>query len=372
MDLQELYYWFHKHPELAYNEFKTTAKIRAVLQEAGIKILDSNLNTGLIAKISGQHRGKSIALRSDIDALPIQEENDFAYVSEHPGVMHACGHDFHITALLGAAVLLQEKRERLKGTVYLIFQPAEEAPGGAEKIVATGLLEEVEEYYAIHTAARQETGTIAISEGPVMAAVDRFTIQIEGRGTHAAHPDLGVDPIVTAAAMIQNIQTIVSRNLDPFTAGLVSVTHIEGGNTWNVIPEQVFLEGTVRSLSAESRSLIHDRLIEIADHTAASYGAKASLQWMEGPPAVINDRSLCQKARRAASLAGLSVMEEVPSLGGEDFSLYLSNDQKSIPSKGAFLRIGTGGSYPNHHPKFTADPEALDRAALFLAEIADL
>ena len=372
MDLKELYYWFHKHPELAYNEFETTAKIRDVLQKAGIEILNTDLKTGLIARVTGEQPGKTIALRSDIDALPIQEENDFAYVSEHPGVMHACGHDFHITALLGAAVLLQEQRDRLKGNIYLIFQPAEEAPGGAGQMVATGLLDEIDEYYAIHTAAGQETGTVAISEGAVMAAVDRFTIQIDGRGTHAAHPDQGVDPIVTAAAMIQNIQTIVSRNLDPFTAGLVSVTHIEGGNTWNVIPEHVFLEGTVRSLSSESRSLIHDRLIDIADHTAASYGAKALLQWMEGPPAVINDRSLCQRAREAADLAGLRVIEERPSLGGEDFSLYLKEGKTGVPHKGAFLRMGTGGSYPNHHPKFTADPEALEKATLFLANIADL
>lgn len=362
LNLEEIFYRFHMTPELSYKEYETTASIKKILGQLNIQILDSSLLTGVIALIPGENHDSPIALRADIDALPITEQTNLPYKSRNDGVMHACGHDFHTTALLGAADILKDKK--LQRDVYLIFQPAEEAPGGARKVIETGLLKNVKEYFAIHTSPDHKVGAIGIKKGPVMAAVDKFEIIIKGKGTHAGHPDKGVDPVVVSAAVIQSAQTIISRNTDPFEPGLVSITHIEGGNTWNVIPETVYMEGTVRTLSPDNRQLVKQRLEDIAVHTAKAYSANATVKWYEGPPAVINDTELVSKAKIAAKRAGLIAEDTCESLGGEDFSYYLEN------AKGAFLRIGTGGNYPNHHPAFTADAQALKKASCFLAWLA--
>lgn len=364
MDIKKVFFWFHEHPELPYQEYRTTAKIAELLKTTGAEILETDLETGLIAVIRGKEEGPAIALRSDIDALPIEEETDLEYKSRNPGVMHACGHDFHITSLLGAADILARRKDEIKGRIYLIFQPAEEAPGGAKKVLQTGVLKDVREYFAIHTSPDHMPGTVGIRKGAVMASVDRFQIHVNGKGSHAGHPDQGIDPIVAAAAIVQNVQTIVSRNIEPFSPGLVSITHIEGGNTWNVIPQTVYMEGTVRSLSPDVRIQIKKRLDEIAVHTAAAYGAEAVTEWYEGPPAVINDEELIKTAERAAETAGLIAEDTQPSLAGEDFSYYLEN------ARGVFVRMGTGGAYPNHHPKFTVSCDALEKSAVFLAEAA--
>lgn len=364
MNIKKLFAWFHEHPELSYQEYRTTAKIAEILEEIGVEILEAGLETGLIAVIKGEEGGPSIALRSDIDALPIKEETNLEYKSRNPGVMHACGHDFHITSLLGAADILVRSKDEIKGTIYLIFQPAEEAPGGARKVIQTGVLKEVRGYLAIHTSSDHKPGRVGIRKGAVMASVDRFQIHVMGKGTHAGHPDQGIDPVVVSAAIVQNVQTIVSRNIEPFSPGLVSITHIEGGNTWNVIPQSVYMEGTVRSLSPDVRQLIKERLNQIAVCTAAAYGAEAITEWYEGPPAVINDEELTKKAEKAAKTAGLVVEEAQPSLAGEDFSYYLES------VGGVFIKMGTGGKYPNHHPKFTASCDALEKSAAFLAEAA--
>jgi len=363
-ELTELFFWFHEHPELAYEEYETTKKISAVLKEAGIEILDLNLKTGLVAKIQGDFDGPVIALRSDIDALPIQEESELSYSSQTPGVMHACGHDFHLTTMLGAAKLLQNSKHDIHGTIKIIFQPAEEAPGGAKKIIETGVLKDVKLFWGIHTTPGTSVGTIGIRKGAVMAAVDRFSISIQGKGSHAAQPDQGIDSIVVASAIVQAVQTIVSRNLNPFSSGLISITHIESGNTWNVLPDKAFMEGTIRTMEASDRVLIQSRLETIVKKTAEVYGAEATLSWFPGAPAVINDDKLCEFAEKVALQQGFHIQEAEKSLGGEDFSFYLEE------KKGAFLRIGTGGDYPIHHPKFTADPYALAPAAEFIAKLA--
>lgn len=361
--LQETFRWMHRHPELSYEEVETTKRLRQVLQAHDVAILDSGLPTGLVAEVGTD--GPVIALRADIDALPVTEETGLPYASEIPGHMHACGHDFHTSALLGAALLLKRKEHELQGRVKLVFQPAEEAPGGAKKVLETGLLQDVCAIFGMHVSPRLPVGTLGLRAGAVTASVDRFQITFRGQGTHAAHPDAGIDPIPAAAAFIQAAQTIVSRNLNPFAAGLVSITHVEGGNTWNVIPSTVLVEGTTRSLGKEERQLIRENLCRLAERIAEGHGAQAEIDWYEGPPATDNAPEWIEVARQAAKEQSLEVVEAPASLAGEDFAYY----QEQLP--GAFVLVGTGHSFSNHHPKFQLDPAALQPAAAFLARLAE-
>lgn len=269
----------HMHPELSYEEYETTERIKRELAAAGIEILQIPLKTGVTAIVRGAKPGKTYGLRCDIDALPIEEETDLPYKSKTPGKMHACGHDFHTAAVFGAALLLQERKEELQGTVKILFQPAEESSHGAETVLETGVLSDVTAIFGLHTAAYLPVGTLGIRAGSVMAAVDRFELNITGTGCHGGHPNEGVDTILVAASVIQAFQSIVGRNLNPFHTGVVSVTRINGGNTWNVIPDKVELEGTVRSMEKDDRIFIERRMREIAEHTAAAYGANAELLW---------------------------------------------------------------------------------------------
>ena len=242
----------HMHPELSYEEYETTERIKRELAAAGIEILQIPLKTGVTAIVRGAKPGKTYGLRCDIDALPIAEETDLPYKSKTPGKMHACGHDFHTAAVFGAALLLQERKEELQGTVKILFQPAEESSHGAETVLETGVFSDVTAIFGLHTAAYLPVGTLGIRAGSVMAAVDRFELNITGTGCHGGHPDEGVDTILVAASVIQAFQSIVGRNLNPFHTGVVSVTRINGGNTWNVIPDKVELEGTVRSMEKDA------------------------------------------------------------------------------------------------------------------------
>ena len=357
------FYWFHRHPELSYEEVETTKRLREDLAAAGIEVLDLPLKTGLVAKV-GTGEAPFIALRSDIDGLPIQEESGLAYASEHAGRMHACGHDFHISAVLGSAYLLKAKERELRGTVYLIFQPAEEAPGGARKVMETGVLKDVQAIFGLHTSPLYDVGTLGIRSGAVTASVDKFTVTFHGKGTHAAHPERGIDPIVMAASFVTAAQSIVSRNIDPAHPGLVSITHIESGNTWNVIPESSWLEGTVRCLTAEDRKLIKKRIYELAEGQAASFGGHAELTWYAGPPATDNTPNWTDFAIEVAKEAELDVVPAPVNLAGEDFAYY----QEEIP--GVFVLVGTGKSPANHNPKFHVDPAALGPAARYMARLA--
>ena len=357
------FYWFHRHPELSYEEVETTKRLREDLAAVGIEVLDLPLKTGLVAKV-GTGEAPFIALRCDIDGLPIQEESGLAYASEHAGRMHACGHDFHISAVLGSAYLLKAKERELRGTVYLIFQPAEEAPGGARKVMETGVLKDVQAIFGLHTSPLYDVGMLGIRSGAVTASVDKFTVTFHGKGTHAAHPERGIDPIVMAASFVTAAQSIVSRNIDPAHPGLVSITHIESGNTWNVIPESSWLEGTVRCLTAEDRKLIKKRIYELAEGQAASFGGHAELTWYAGPPATDNTPDWTDFAIEAAKEAGLDVVPAPVNLAGEDFAYY----QEEIP--GVFVLVGTGKSPANHNPKFHVDPAALGPAAKYMARLA--
>lgn len=357
------FYWFHRHPELSYEEVETTKLLREDLAAVGIEVLDLPLKTGLVAKV-GTGEAPFIALRCDIDGLPIQEESGLAYASEHAGRMHACGHDFHISAVLGSAYLLKAKERELRGTVYLIFQPAEEAPGGARKVMETGVLKDVQAIFGLHTSPLYDVGMLGIRSGAVTASVDKFTVTFHGKGTHAAHPERGIDPIVMAASFVTAAQSIVSRNIDPAHPGLVSITHIESGNTWNVIPESSWLEGTVRCLTAEDRKLIKKRIYELAEGQAASFGGHAELTWYAGPPATDNTPDWTDFAIEVAKEAELDVVPAPVNLAGEDFAYY----QEEIP--GVFVLVGTGKSPANHNPKFHVDPAALGPAARYMARLA--
>lgn len=353
----------HMHPELSYEEYETTERIKRELAAAGIEILQIPLKTGVTAIVRGAKPGKTYGLRCDIDALPIEEETDLPYKSKTPGKMHACGHDFHTAAVFGAALLLQERKEELQGTVKILFQPAEESSHGAETVLETGVFSDVTAIFGLHTAAYLPVGTLGIRAGSVMAAVDRFELNITGTGCHGGHPDEGVDTILVAASVIQAFQSIVGRNLNPFHTGVVSVTRINGGNTWNVIPDKVELEGTVRSMEKDDRIFIERRMREIAEHTATAYGANAELLWYPGPPATVNEKAWSAFAQKVAEESGFEVVPQRNSTGGEDFAFYL----EKIP--GCFINVGTGVGYPNHHPKFYADEAALTPAAEYLEKL---
>ncbi len=366
MTQQELIAFFedvHRHPELAFREERTTAKVKEALERAGIEAHPSGLATGLIAVIRGAGPGRVIGLRADMDALPVQEETGLPYASCVPGVMHACGHDFHTACMLGAALELKEREQELAGTVKIVFQPAEEISAGGRVVARQEILRDVEEFYSCHTYPGFEAGTLGIKPGPVMAAPDAFTIRIRGKGAHAGNPHLGVDPIPAAAALVLSAQNIISRSKDAFEPALLSITHMQAGTTWNIVPEEAFIEGTVRTLNMALRKDIQIRLDIMAKAIAQAHGCEAKVEWMTGPDPVDNDEALCRIAAEIAEESGFTVARQDNTMGGEDFSEYL----KLCP--GAFIRVGTGGGYANHHPKFTADERALWPAAQFFAEL---
>lgn len=366
--------WFHRHPELSYEEVETTDKIRELLTEAGIEILPCPLASGVVAVVRGQKKtadegGGSIALRCDIDALPIVEEADVPYRSETEGKMHACGHDFHITAGLGAAILLQKHREQLCGTVKFIFQPGEEDARGALKILETDVMDDVERIWGFHADPTNEVGVIGIREGYVTAAVDRFLIRVKGIGCHGAHPDDGIDPIPVAAAIIQGLHTIVGRNVNAFHPALLSVTRVQAGTTWNVIPARAELEGTVRTMHREDRALYERRVRETAEGIAASYGAQAEVVWIESAPATYNDGGMARLCEEIALRQGMRTVPEEQSLGGDDFSYYMAEETMGRQVPGCYVKIGTGAGHPIHHPGFRVEEKVILPAAKYLAEI---
>lgn len=355
--------WFHSHPELSYEEFETTAKIRVILQEEGIEILPYELETGLIAVINGEMPGPVQMLRCDIDALPMQEETGLSYASKYPGRMHACGHDFHVTAGIGCAILLQRQKKKLAGTVKIVFQPGEETSLGALKILETDVMADVERAWGFHADPSNEAGVLGIRQGYVTAAVDRFVITVKGTGCHGAHPDDGADPIPAAAAMIQALQTIVTRNVNAFHPALISVTRMEAGNTWNIIPETAYLEGTVRTMDRQDRVLMEKRMVEIAKCTAAAYGMEAKVEWIAGPPAVYNDEEMADYSIGKAYEAGFKVVPEESSMGGDDFSFY----EEKIP--GCYLKVGTGKGERIHQPGFAVEESVLLPTAEYLTKL---
>lgn len=364
-ELINLFHDFHKHPELPNEEFQTTAKIRKLLSDVDIEILDLPLKTGLVAQVKGNPNGPVVAIRCDIDALPIEEETSLSYKSMEEGKMHACGHDFHTTVVLGAAYLVKKYQPSLIGTVKFIFQPAEESGDGAQKILATGALDDVEAIFGIHSISDAEVGVLGVREGAMTAAVDKFEINITGVGSHAARPEKSVDSVIMATSIVNSLQTIVSRSISPTKEALLSVTHIQAGNTWNVIPETAYIEGTVRTFDEDTRELIPERMKCIIEGIAMAYGGKAELTWHHGSPATKNTKEWTNYAAKLGRLVGYEVTDKAMGLEGEDFAYY----QKKIP--GAFIVIGTGLSEAHHHPEYTVDEKAIISAAKYFAKLAE-
>ncbi|MDR1575744.1 MAG: amidohydrolase [Treponema sp.] len=361
--LFEWFQWFHRRPEPSGAEHGTTARIKELLRETGIRVIDTGLETGLVARIDGSAEGPVVALRCDIDALPIQEDSGLPYASENAGYMHACGHDFHLTAMLGAALLLNKRRGEIKGTVKLVFQCAEENGGGAKQVLETGVLEDVREIYGLHVESSRAPGVISISAGPVNAAVGGFRALIKGKGGHASAPHECIDPVSAAGQLIVAAQTIVSRSTDPFDKVVLSITHVEAGNTWNVIPQEALLEGTIRTLGTEQFKTVAEQLGRICRGVDEIAGTVTEYNWLCGGPSVDNNAVLADFAAKTAESLGLTVMPAVPGMGGEDFALY----QERIP--GLFFTVGVGSPQAVHHPGFRADPAPLHTAAEFLAEL---
>ncbi|MDU2896666.1 MAG: amidohydrolase [Clostridium sp.] len=364
-ELIGLFHEFHRHPELSNEEFETTKKIKELLGQVDIEVLDLPLKTGLVAQVKGNPNGPVVAIRCDIDALPIIEETSLSYKSLSNGKMHACGHDFHTAVVLGAAYLVKKYQGSLIGTVKFIFQPGEESGDGAEKIISTGALDDVDAIFGIHNVSDFEVGVMGLKEGAMTAAVDRFEIKITGVGSHAAKPEKSIDPIIISTNIINALQTIVSRNISPTDKALLSVTHVESGNTWNVIPETAYIEGTVRTLDEHTRELIPERMKALVEGISKSYGGNAELIWHSGSPATKNDEEWTNFASKLGRIMGYDVKRITMGLEGEDFAYY----QKEIP--GVFIVVGTGISEAHHHPEYTVDEKAIIKCSRYFARLAE-
>lgn len=361
--LREIRHYLHQHPEISENEFETTAFIKKHLKDLGIEPLDYPLKTGVIAEIgSGQ---PIIALRADIDALPIIEKTGLAYASKN-GAMHACGHDFHQTSLLGAAQILKERKAEIKGTVRLIFQPAEENFQGAYQVIEAGGIEGVSAIIGYHNNPHLKPGQIGLRSGAIMAGVEQFEVTVAGISAHAARPDLGVDTVLAITTMIHNLQQIVSRTVSPFDSAVLSVTHIDVGTTWNVLPAKGFFEGTIRTFDPKIRLAVINKFTKIVETTAEQFGAQVSIQWGNSPKVTYNDATLTPLIFENSKTFA-QVIETLPSTGGEDFAAY----QEKIPGVFAFVGSNGADNAPDwHHDDFIVKDEALPTAVNYFVENA--
>lgn len=363
---QQLIDWrreLHSTPELSGQEVATTARLRNWLESAGLRLLPYDLATGIVAEV-GQGE-KVIALRADIDALPIEEASGVSFSSRHSGVMHACGHDIHSTVVLGAALLLKEREAQLPGRVRLLFQPAEENFTGARALIKAGVLRDVSAIFGMHNEPSLPVGTFATRGGAFYANVDRFVIKVKGKGAHAARPHEGVDAIVLASHLVTTLQTITSRNINTLESVVVSVTRIQGGNTWNVLPEKVELEGTIRTHSTSVQQQVEKHIRKIAAGFAEAFGAEIEVLLFAGPTTLINDEKWAAFATEVAQAAGYHTQTAGLHMGGEDFAVYLQH----IP--GAFVSIGSASEYGLHHPAFNPDENLLEGAARYFAALAE-
>jgi len=364
----------HRHPELSFREERTAAWIADRLREIGCDEVRTGVGgTGVVAVIRGANPGPVVALRADIDALPIQDEKDVPYRSTVPGVMHACGHDAHTAALLGVAAHYAASRDGLTGERRLLFQPAEEVtPGGALGMIGDGALDGVSAIYGVHLWTPLPFGTIASAPGPVMAAENEFFVEIRGKGGHGGMPHEAVDAIAAGAAFVQAVQTIVSRSVNPLEPAVVTIGSFQAGTAPNIVADTCRLSGTVRTFDASVRDRVQERLRVIADAVCRQFGAEYSLDWRDGYPPVVNDEREAERffavARRL--FGGDAVQRIRPLMAGEDFAYYL----KRVP--GCFMFVGAGNEdcgavYPHHHPRFDIDERAMLSAARLLTAMAD-
>ncbi|GAA4716559.1 M20 metallopeptidase family protein [Brevibacillus fulvus] len=358
--------YLHENPELSGQEYETCQYIRNILQQLDLEILDYPAPS-VVALLKGTEGAKTIALRADIDALPITEESDKSYVSKRPGVMHACGHDGHTAILLAVAKWMSEHRSEIKHNVQFIFQSSEEMlPSGAEKLVKEGVVDHVDAVFGLHLWQAMEKGKIGVAHGPMMASADDFRITIEGKGGHGSMPHDTVDPIYIAGHIITALQSIIGRRINPLQPAVISVGKVETGTTYNIIPSQAFMCGTVRAFSNEMRDFLNQEMKKLVEGISASFGAVGRFEFDYGTPAVVNDKEMSQFAEQViADTFGADTVAFVePVMGGEDFSHYLQRQ------RGAFIFVGMGGeksAYPHHHQRFDIDEETIpDGIALFI------
>ncbi len=362
----ELVRWrraLHRHPELGFREQQTAALIQTQLQAWGIAHQTQIAQTGILALIEGTQPGPVLAIRADMDALPIQEENLVPYRSRHDGVMHACGHDGHTAIALGTARYLQQHRQDFAGTVKIIFQPAEEGPGGAAPMIEAGVLNnpEVDALIGLHLWNNLPLGTVGVRSGPLMAAVELFECTIQGKGGHGAIPQQTIDSVVVSAQVVNALQTIVARNLNPLEAAVVTVGQLQAGTAMNVIADTAYLSGTVRYFNPDLAAVIPQRLEQIIAGVCQSHGASYDLNYWSLYPPVINDGAIADLVRSVAESVvetPAGVVPECRAMAGEDVSFFL----QEVP--GCYFFLGSANpdlnlDYPHHHPRFDFDETAL-------------
>lgn len=349
----------HMYPELSKQEFETTKSINQVLDHYGISRIPVSSQTGSAAEVKGKSN-RTIAIRADIDALPIEEESDLEFRSKIPGISHMCGHDVHTVISLGATLILQELQEDLPGNVRILFQPAEEFEGGAESMIDDGLLNGVSAIIGLHNTPDQEVGTIGIKEGFLMAGIDDFIITIKGKGGHAGIPERTIDPIIIGSAVVTQLQTLVSRTISPKESAVVTIGTFQAGRTNNVIPERAVLTGTVRTSSDTVRYKIRDEFVRLVTNQVHALGGEVEIDYQLLIPPVVNDPAIAAISRIAAvDIVGTkNVLAAEPTMGGDDFALY----QKVVPGCYAWLGSGNkekGIEHGWHHPKFMVDEDAI-------------
>ncbi len=367
---------YHRHPELLYDVHRTAADVAEKLRAFGFdEVVEGIGRTGVVGVLNGKSEGagrasgRVVGLRADMDALPIAEETGKPWASETPGKMHACGHDGHTAMLLGAARYLSETR-RFSGKAVFIFQPAEEGGAGGRAMVEDGLMDRfgVEEVYGMHNMPGLPVGHFAIRTGGIMAATDMFTVDIEGQGGHAAQPHRTIDPIVTASAIVQAVQSIVARNVDPLGSAVASVTTIHAGDAFNVIPQRAKITGTARSLDPLVRDLVERRLREVVQNVAAAYGATAHFHYTRNYPVTVNHPDQTEKAIAIArDVAGEANVDpdHPPVMGGEDFSFMLE------ARPGAFIFVGNGDTAGLHHPAYDFNDTAIAYGSSYWSRLVE-
>ncbi|MBL4695909.1 MAG: amidohydrolase [Rhizobiaceae bacterium] len=363
---------YHTNPELMYDVHETAASVAGKLKEFGLDEIVTGIGkTGVVGVIRGKsnNSGKVIGLRADMDALPIEEATGLPHASKNQGKMHACGHDGHTAMLLGAARYLSETRN-FDGTVIVIFQPAEEGGAGGKAMVDDGMMEKfgIQEVYGMHNMPGMEVGEFAIRPGALMASTDEFDIIIEGKGSHAAMPHQGIDPIVIGAQVVMALQTIVSRATDPLESLVISVTKMQAGNAYNVVPNTATLSGTVRTLNAEVRKAAEQQIRQVCEGICQAHGAIAKIKYSNNYPVTSNHPAQTDKAIAIARLvAGDSRVETnvAPTMGGEDFSYMLE------ARPGAFIFTGNGNTANLHHPEYDFNDEAIPHGCSYWAKLAE-
>lgn len=361
----------HANPELSFQEVETSRMIAGLLSSWGLEVRTGVAGTGVVAKLAGGKPGRSIGLRADIDALPIQDEKDASYKSKVPGVMHACGHDGHTAELLAVARYYCLHREETAGSRIFLFQPGEEfLPGGANAMIADGALDGIDAIFGVHLWSPMPYGYVGTRSGPFMASPDEFEVELIGRGGHAGLPHESADALVAGAALVTALQTIVSRNVNPLEEAVLSIGKFNSGTANNVIAERCRLSGTVRTFTPQLRAFMRRRLEEIVKHACELYGCDYRLNYIEGYPPVVNDEKETARWFRVAEAVfpgGVVTNERV--MAGEDFSYYLMH------KPGCFFFVGSGVtdgfSAPHHHPRFDIDERAMLSAAKLLIAVAD-